>query len=187
MYPHSGGGGAFFLRCYFIINCFSSIGSGVPNEMHRCCNGTTSISSHTVPATSDAVDMFIAQGGSLTLHGLFGCDPLRDRQDLVQRRDQYFLSTHHSFVDIFSDIVSGDGDLFRNAILDLIRISVSLQCYEYLQLKMLPCFSLREEVCFSHLNSAHLVGGWEVNVLQLPKGHRLGSRSVQQFIWSVKR
>jgi len=34
-------------------------------------------------------------------------------------------------------------------------------------------FSLREEVCFSHLNSAHLVSGLQlwVNVLWFPKGH----------------
>ena len=127
MHVHSNkyGSGATLIINEVLFYLFS--GSGVPNEMHRYFNGTTSISAQSVPETSDAVDMFTAQGGSLTLHGLFGCDPLRDRQDLIQRRDQYFLSTHHSFGDIFSDIVSSDGDLLRNAILDFMRITESLQ------------------------------------------------------------
>ena len=128
MHVHSSkyGSGATLIINKVMFYLFS--GCGVPNEMHRYFNGTTSISAQSVPETSDAVDMFTAQGGSLTLHGLFGCDPLRDRQDLIQRRDQYFLSTHHSFGDIFSDIVSSDGDLLRNAILDFMRITESLQC-----------------------------------------------------------
>ena len=112
MHVHSNkyGSGATLIINEVLFYLFS--GSGVPNEMHRYFNGTTSISAQSVPETSDAVDMFTVQGGSLTLHGVFGYDPLRDRQDLVQHCDQY------SFGDIFSDIVSSDGDLLRNAILD---------------------------------------------------------------------
>ena len=51
------------------------------------------------------------QGGDLTEFGLFGCDPLKDRPDLIQRRETYFFSTHPSFEDIFSNAVSGDGTI----------------------------------------------------------------------------
>ena len=59
MHVHSNkyGSGATLFINEVLFYLFS--GSGVPNEMHRYFNGTTSISTQSVPETSDAVDMFI--------------------------------------------------------------------------------------------------------------------------------
>jgi len=44
-------------------------------------------------------------------------------------------------------------------------------------LKNLYHVFIKGEVCFSHLNSAHLVAWFWVNVLWLPRGHDWGSHS----------
>ena len=80
-----------------------------------------------VPTTDEATTSYHVQGGTLTEFGLFGCDPLRDRADLIHRREQYFFTRHPNFDDIFSNIVSADGSLFHSAVSDFIRVTKSLQ------------------------------------------------------------
>ena len=101
-------------------------GRGVPNNLEVECNNITSIPSQALPSTDDAVQMYHSQGWALTQYGLFGCDPLRNRADLIQRREMHFCSTHCSFEEIFSN-VSQDGALFREAIIDFIRMTKSFQ------------------------------------------------------------
>ena len=103
------------------------IGQGVPNHLERERNEITPIHSQVIPTTDDAAELYRTQGGELTEFGLFGCDPLRDRADLIHRREVYFFSTHPTFEDIFSNAVSGDGSLFQTSLLDFIRVTKSLQ------------------------------------------------------------
>ncbi len=103
------------------------IGQGVPNHLERERNELTPIPSQAILTTDDAAQMYRTQGGELTEFGLFGCDPLCDRADLIHRREVYFFSTHPTFEDIFSNAVSGDGTMFRQALLDFIRVTKSLQ------------------------------------------------------------
>ena len=107
--------------------CFNTPGRGVPSQLERECNRITSIPTQFIPTTENAVEMYHMQGGDLTEFGLFGCDPLKDRPDLIQRRETYFFSTHPSFEDIFSNAVSRDGTIFYESICDFIRVTKSLQ------------------------------------------------------------
>ncbi|XP_064383624.1 uncharacterized protein LOC135351363 isoform X2 [Halichondria panicea] len=81
-----------------------------------------------VPGTDEAADAYRSQGGQLREFGLFGCDPLKDRQDLIMKREQYFLSRCR-FGDIFSNVVSGNGQAYSYAIAEFIRITNSLEAY----------------------------------------------------------
>ena len=75
------------------------IGQGILNHLESECNEMTPIHSQVIPTTDNAAEMYRTQGGKLTEFGLFGCDPLRDRADLIHRREVYFFSTHPTFED----------------------------------------------------------------------------------------
>lgn len=100
-------------------------GRGVPNALQMECNRLTPLQE--VPSTNDAAQLYRSQGGSLVQFGLFGVDPLHNRADLIWQRETYFFSPRSSFDDIFSNVVTGDGSLFREAILDFITVTKSLQ------------------------------------------------------------
>ena len=63
-----------------------------------------------------AVHEYEQQGGSLTHNSLFENDPLRERCDLVTKRNQSFEVQIGSYEEIFTD-VSRNGDLLQRAIL----------------------------------------------------------------------
>lgn len=71
--------------------------------------------------------MYIAQGGQLTEFGLSGSDPLRNSSDLIGRRSSLFAFSNPEYSAIFSDIVSGDGILFRNAVHSFMSITTLLE------------------------------------------------------------
>ena len=60
-------------------------GGGTPNSRATQGFGTTPIPGGTLPTGVSAKQQYEAQGGSITPFGEFGIDPLRDRQDLVNR------------------------------------------------------------------------------------------------------
>ena len=102
----------------------SVIGSGVPNERQQHCYDTTAIPSHAVPQADNAKRLYEAQGGRISEPGTFGTDPLKDRLDLVLRRDGLFHARKSSFDNIFGNVVSSNGQMFVDAIIsfcDLIR------------------------------------------------------------------
>ena len=100
---------------------------GVPEQRAADNNQITPIPPHLVPSVADAKQMYEAQGGQLTEYSHFGRDPLRDRADLVQRRDQWFMQTNPSYKDIFSNVVSDNGQFLEKAILDFISYTDSLK------------------------------------------------------------
>ena len=70
-----------------------------------------------IPDTDVAVHEYEQQGGSLTHNSLFENDPLRERCDLVTKRNQSFEVQIGSYEEIFTDVVSRNGDLLQRAIL----------------------------------------------------------------------
>ena len=83
------------------------------------CNRVTPLQD--VPTTSDAAEMYRFQGGNLTQFGLFGVDPLCNRPHLIWQRETYFFSSHPSFDDIFSNVVTADGSYFQEAVIRITR------------------------------------------------------------------
>ena len=71
-----------------------------------------------MPTGAIAKQQYEAQGGNITPFGKFGADPLRNRQDLVNRRDGLFAEQNPPFSILFSDVVSGNGNRFRDGILN---------------------------------------------------------------------
>ena len=85
--------------------------------------GTTPVMSGVLPVGSLARFQYEAQGGSISQFGEFGVDPLRNREDLVCRRDGLFAEQSHSFSAMFSNVVSGNGNYFKDGILNFISIT----------------------------------------------------------------
>lgn len=99
----------------------------MPNTLQEEHSQITPIPACVIPDTEEASHVYREQGGNLTEFGLFGSDPLKDRVDLMQRRETHFLSTHLPFKELFSDIVSGTGSHFQTAIIDFVGITNSLK------------------------------------------------------------
>ena len=76
-----------------------------------------------IPTTEDAVDMYRQQGGVLTDPSEFGADPLQNDIQKIEQREQEFRSNAISFEDIFTNVISGNNVLFRQAILLYIDIT----------------------------------------------------------------
>lgn len=81
----------------------------------NCC--TTSVPLSSIPSLDEAVlSSEQHQGGILTRENAFGNDPLSSRMDLMRRREYLFAESHPGFEDIFSDVVSSNGQTFLNAL-----------------------------------------------------------------------
>lgn len=100
-------------------------GRGIPNNLQRKFNQATYLQQ--IPTTHDVAQLYCSQGGNLTQFGFFGIDPLHNRPHLMWQRETFFFSSHPSFNDIFSNVVVGDGLLFKEAIVDFITITKSLE------------------------------------------------------------
>ena len=79
------------IRATFLpYEMYSVIDSGVPNERQQHHSETTAVPSHAVPQADNAKRLYEAEGGRISEPGTFGTDPLKDRPDLVQRRNGVF-------------------------------------------------------------------------------------------------
>ena len=101
----------------YIYEMHSVIDSGVPNERQQHRYETTAVPSHAVPQADNAKRLYEAQGGRISEPGTFGTDPLKDRPDLVQRRDGLFHARNPSFDNIFRNVVSSNGQFFVDDII----------------------------------------------------------------------
>ena len=106
---------------------YQNTGGGTPSRkaIQRC--GTTPVPGSTLPSGTLAKQQYETSGGTITPFGEFGRDPLRNRQDLVVRRDSLFAEQNPPFNIMFSDVVSGNGAQFRNGILSFITLTESFQ------------------------------------------------------------
>lgn len=116
---------SIFVGWAWELNIFA--GKGVPNELEKRQCGTTPLPPNTLPSTHMARDMYLEQGGDLTAFSYCGNDPLRNRQDLVERRDRLFYDRNPSYQEIYSNVSSSDGQQLKCAILSFIGITESLQ------------------------------------------------------------
>ena len=62
--------------------------------------------------------------GRLTRNSEFGVDPQQHRPDLIKRRDDLFSVNSVSYDDIFTDIISGNGQMFVDTIIYLKTLTI---------------------------------------------------------------
>ncbi len=85
------------------------------------------IDRNAIIGVSDALRQFESFGRSLTIFSPFGEDPLRNRVELVNRREAEFKERYPDFGRFFYRVVNGDNSLFREGILFLIDLSKRLE------------------------------------------------------------
>ena len=86
-------------------------------------NQAVRISLHQLPSPDEAVQMFEANGGHLTIFSPFGDDPLKDHMRLAAEREENFHEQYPEFQPFFSTVVNGDNSLFRSGLLYFIFYS----------------------------------------------------------------
>ena len=97
----------------------------MPNEIaYDGDNFITALPGNNIPNVENAVQLYHSRGGQLRHDSHFGVDPLASRPDLIMLRDQWLFQSISSNADIFSDIVSGTGNLFKMGILKCIDITI---------------------------------------------------------------
>lgn len=102
-------------------------GKGIPNKREKQKHGVTPLPPHSLPSTEVAKQMYLEHGGNLRAFSVSGRDPLRNRQDLVLRRDGLFNERNPSWQQIFSNVASHDGKQLEDAILSFIDITRSFE------------------------------------------------------------
>ena len=80
-----------------------------------------------LPSGDDARLEYTGQGGSLTAFGEFGIDPLKDRPDLISRRNTLLAAQARPYDSVFSNTASGDGQLLKQCILTFVDLTQRLQ------------------------------------------------------------
>ena len=103
------------------------VGGGTPNNRSEQRVGTTPLNVGSLPSSSAAKQEYEAQGGQIAAASLFGVDPLRNRPDLVMRRDGLLAASNPPFKSIFCNTVSGTGNQLKDCILTFIHISHDLE------------------------------------------------------------
>ena len=81
----------------------------------------------TIRNIQQAVDSYEATGGRLADAADFGIDPLRDSEELIKmRREQLFAAAIPSIDSVFHRVVNGHLDVFKDAIVAFVDITVAL-------------------------------------------------------------
>ena len=124
----------------YVYEIHSVINSGVPNEHQQHRYKTTAVPSHAVPQADNAKRLYVAEGGRITEPGTFGTDPLKDRPDLVQRRNGVFHARNPSFDNIFGNVVSTNGQFFVDAIIIFFDLTRHFQTF---LLYIISCTTIR--------------------------------------------
>ena len=90
-------------------------------------NQTMEIDGTLLPEADDALQLFEAHGGHITVFSPFGQDPLENRPDLNSKRESMFLEHYPDFGQFFHTVVNGDYTLFRAGLLCFINVSKQLE------------------------------------------------------------
>ncbi len=77
-----------------------------------------------MPGVDDAVRQYEEGEGRLTRNSEFGFDPLQHRPDLIKRRDDLFSVNSVPYDDIFTDIISANGQMFVDTIIYLKTLTI---------------------------------------------------------------
>ena len=79
-----------------------------------------------IPTVSEAVRMYEERGGFLSRDATFGIDPLIMRPDLIESRERLFFSAQPSGQNIFADVVHGQHQSLKRAIIYFIEVTTYL-------------------------------------------------------------
>ena len=112
--------------CYLYIASFIGKKGGVPIQLMRENNMAMSVQYTLIPETTDAVQLMESKGSHLTRFSSFGSDPLANRVDLVQQRQDVFFRRYPDFSTFFHTVVNSDYGLFRDGLLYFIQTSMDL-------------------------------------------------------------
>ena len=74
--------------------------------------------------------MYSHNGGTLTVYPIFGNYPLKDHPYEIFLRERIFFHKFQSFDALFSNVVSGDGAMFQQAVMEFIEITETLDQYK---------------------------------------------------------
>jgi hypothetical protein len=88
---------------------------------------TAHLAPEVIPTVSEVVYMYEEMGGRLTRDSSFGIDPIITRADLLESREQLFLSSQPSGQAIFAETVHGRHASLKKAIEAFIQITQYLQ------------------------------------------------------------
>jgi hypothetical protein len=110
----------------FRFRRIDGMGGCTPDSKMRQYNEITHIPAHNVPSTEWAANCYRAQGGNLTDEQGCGVDPIGDFPDLVARRNELFEQGIQRISDIVSDLNCGEGNLYRQHILNYIDLTLTL-------------------------------------------------------------
>jgi len=80
-------------------------------------NRTRNIDIRNLPNPDQAVQMYRASGGHITDPESFGNDPIALDADKKRIREQAFSEKYSSFTHIFNELVNGDAQHFKEALL----------------------------------------------------------------------
>ncbi len=88
----------------------------------------TFIAESDVPFVDDAVRHYEGSEnrGRLTYNSQFWIDPLEHRPDLCERRDELFFAKAVSYGEIFTDIISGNGQMFIDTVIYFHTLTIRL-------------------------------------------------------------
>ena len=103
------------------MSCFVYIDKGMPAQQN--C-GITSIPSSSIPSLVEAVSSYEQHQGILTRFSMFGTDPLAGRSR--GGRIIYSKKNNPNFDQLFTNIVSSDGQMFLHALLNFKELTERL-------------------------------------------------------------
>lgn len=95
----------------------------IPHFVARFSSRVSPVNETVVPTGDEIVSLYTEAGGQITTDCSFGTDPLAQNEMLVRRRDEEFARNNPSFVEIFNDVVSGNGLLLQQAITSFISVT----------------------------------------------------------------
>ena len=96
---------------------------GIPNVLMTRDNRTKKFDILSLPSPDQAAQMYRASGGRITDPDSFGDDPIALDPDKIRIRDQCFSKKYNSFTVIFNELVNGEPQKFKHALLYYIDIT----------------------------------------------------------------
>ena len=109
----------------FLILFSGKPGNAVPSIRKLQSNPLKPLTEAVVPNEEHAVRMFEAQGGQLQREWRVGRDLLTGDNHARQQRKRFFLE-RHSFENIFTALVSGNPQPFKNGLKYFMRLTYSM-------------------------------------------------------------
>lgn len=96
---------------------------GIPDQRMLQKNEVKRLDSSLIVSPSDAIEMYTSNGRRITLESQFGCDPLLNDSAKFEIRSRSFKEMCPSFSFVFSQVVTGHNDIFKEKLLLFIDIT----------------------------------------------------------------